>query len=103
MGDSSEDHTVVGGLFGMLMLLAGVAVVFVIILVAVGDNSYAAAAGVLFGMLMLLAATDSMLARHQARHGTGADGVDGPIPVMAVDLRDPLSVAGDLPEADDTH
>jgi hypothetical protein len=93
MTDDSGRHVTVGSIFPMLAILAGVAVVFVIMLLALGDTTYALAAGVLFGLLVLAATGESLLARHQA-----AAGGDGPFPVMAVDLADPFSMEGDLPE-----
>jgi hypothetical protein len=84
----SDERFVVGGLFAML---GSVAILVAIILLVLGDGTYAAAAAVLLGLLVVLAATDSTLARHQARRGTDENGVDGPFPVIAVDLRDPMS------------
>jgi hypothetical protein len=87
----SDERFVVGGLFAMLAMLGSVAILVAIILLVLGDGTYAAAAAVLLGLLVVLAATDSTLARHQARRGTDENGVDGPFPVIAVDLRDPMS------------
>jgi hypothetical protein len=92
----SLHHITVGSVFPLIAILAGVTVIFAIILLMIGDASYLPATGVLLGLLLLAAAGESLLARHQA--GFGHIGGDGPLPVMAVELTDPFSMDGDLPE-----
>lgn len=97
----SRHHITVGSVFPLIAILAGVTVIFAIILLMIGDATYLPATGVLLGLLLLAAAGESLLARHQA--GSGHIGGDGPLPVIAVDLTDPFSMDGDLPEKNAPH
>jgi hypothetical protein len=98
-----RERVVVGGLFAMLAMLSSAAVIVAVILLIVGDDTYAAAAGVLLGLLAMLATGDTLMARHQAKRGTDENGVDGPLPVIAVDLRDPLSESENEVEQTNVH
>jgi hypothetical protein len=99
----SRERVVVGGLFAVLAMLSTAAVILVAILLIVGDDTYAAAAGVLLGLLVLLASADTLMARHQAKRGIDENGLDGPLPVLAVDLHDPLSESEDEVEQTNVH
>jgi hypothetical protein len=103
MEHETPPQTNSGSLAPMLVILAGVAAVFAVLLLAVGDTTFLPATGVLFGLIVLFTLFESGLARHQARSTKSDTPGDGPLPVMGIKITDPFNMDGDLPHEVGLH